>query len=98
MEVRYLGSSHFPRVANVRADNMKDGQCQYVEALDPLPLQITKDILGFISHVGPPGTSTLYCKGIENEGWIIEGRHWIKKSLPISKPNPGSEINDGRVP
>lgn len=98
VEVRYLGSLHFPRVESVRAKNMRDGQCQYVESLDRLPLQMTKDILGLVSLIGTPGTSTLYCQGIENEGWVLEGQHWVKKPRPASKLKSDSEVNHGQLP
>lgn len=83
IEARYRGSTRFLKVENIREASMQTGKCQYVEALDPMPLQITKDILGFLSLIGPPGSATLYCKGIENEGWAIEGRHWVKKLTPL---------------
>lgn len=83
VEARFRGPTRFLRVERVRAASMQAGKCQYVEALDPMPMQITKDILGFLSLIGPPGTATLYCKGIEDEGWAIEGRHWVKKLMPL---------------
>lgn len=83
VEARYRGLPHLLRVENIRAASMQTGKCQYVEALDPMPMQITKDILGLLSLIGPPGSATIYCNGIENEGWVIEGRHWVKKLTPL---------------
>lgn len=87
VEVRDPGRPHFYTVERVRARNFKEGQCGYVEMLAPLPLQLTRDILGFISLVGPPGNATLYCKGIESEGWVREGGYWTKKPAPSSTPS-----------
>jgi hypothetical protein len=88
VEIKHLGPSHFPRVENIRARNMRDGQCRYSQMRDPLPLQLTKEILGLISLVGPSGTVTLYCNGIEKEGWEIEGGQWTKKAIPSTTLAP----------
>lgn len=87
VEVRYRDRAHFLRVENIRATSMQTGQCGYVRTHYPtplLPLEVIKDIVGYLSLVGPPGGATLYCKGIENEGWAIEDGRWIKKLVPNS--------------
>jgi len=84
VEVRDPGRPHFYTVERVRARNRVEGQCGYFESLSPLPWQITKDILGLVSLLGPSGQATLYCQGIENEGWTNEGLYWSRKSSSLT--------------
>lgn len=84
VEVRDPGRPHFYAVERVRARSLAEGHCGYVEMLAPTPYQITKDVLGLLALVGPSGSAALYCKGIENEGWVQEGLYWTR--LPALAP------------
>lgn len=84
VEVRDPGHPHFYTVARIRARSLSGGRCGYVEMLAPTPYQITKDVLGLLALVGPSGSAALYCKGIENEGWVHEGLYWTR--LPALAP------------
>jgi hypothetical protein len=88
VELRDPGGVHFYAVERIRAQSLGKGQCSFVEALAPPSIQVTKDILGIFSLIGSPGSATLYCKGIEDEGWEQNHGYWVKHtafSLPQSK-------------
>ena len=61
-------------ISRVRAENLSAGACYY----DELPTGVAVVAMGLISLVGPRGAATLYCKGIENEGWQRPRSYWHK--------------------
>jgi hypothetical protein len=61
-------------ISRVRARDRKDGHCRY----DELPTSVVKGLMGTVSLVGPSGAATLYCEGIENEGWQRPRTYWHK--------------------
>jgi hypothetical protein len=63
-----------PTITRVRADNLQSGSCYY----DELPTGLVKGLMGIVSMVGPSGAATLYCKGIESEGWQRPRTFWHK--------------------
>jgi hypothetical protein len=65
-------------INRVRAENLKAGNCYY----DELPTGLVKGLMGAIGLVGPSGAATLYCKGIENEGWQRPATYWRKLPSP----------------
>jgi hypothetical protein len=74
---------HAHTITRVRAKNLRDGQCYYQD----LPTGFVKDLMGAISLIGPSGAATLYCKGIENEGWARPRSYWHKS--PTNGAAPG---------
>lgn len=78
VEIRDPGEAHFYTVERIRAHSLEKGECGFAEALAPLPIQVTKDMLGVLSLIGSPGRATLYCKGIEDEGWEQDYGYWVK--------------------
>jgi len=71
-------------VVRVRAKTREEGNCRDVE----LPTDIVSGLLGAISLVGPSGAATLYCKGIEKEGWQRPRTFWHK--LPTAATAQGN--------
>jgi hypothetical protein len=67
-------------VKRVRTQNLADGSCYYGN----VPVGETVELLGGISRVGPRGSASLYCKGIELEGWHRPRTFWHK--LPDAVP------------
>ena len=76
VEVRDPGGVHFYAVERIRAQSLGKGQSSFVEALAPPSIQVAKDILGIFSLIGSPGSATLYCKDIEDEGWEQDQSKW----------------------
>lgn len=52
-------------VRRVRAVSLEAGGCCYGD----VPVGALVEAMGAISLVGPRGSASLYCSGIENEGW-----------------------------
>lgn len=74
VEVRVDADGH-GAVQRVRAANLVDGGCRYVD----LPSSLLEDLVGFVGMVGARGISTLYCEGLEREGWQRPQQFWIRK-------------------
>jgi hypothetical protein len=68
-------------LSRIRANNAKEGDCYY----DELPTGLAKGLMGAMSKVGPSGAATLYCKGIEKEGWQRPRTYWHKP--PAAAPS-----------
>lgn len=70
-------------LSRIRASNAQEGGCYY----DELPTGVVKGLMGAVSMVGPSGAATLYCRGIENEGWQRPRTYWHKPpaGAPSSK-------------
>jgi hypothetical protein len=49
----------------VRAANLSEGKCHYSE----LPSGTVKEFMGAVTRIKQSGVATLYCKGIEADGW-----------------------------
>jgi hypothetical protein len=71
------------QVRRVRARTLADGSCYYGN----VPVGNAVELLGALSMVGPRGSASLYCKGIELEGWHRPRTFWHK--LPTSVPGAG---------
>lgn len=61
-------------IIRIRSENIQAGSCHY----DELATGLVKGLMGVVSLVGPSGAATLYCKGIENEGWRRPRTYWHK--------------------
>jgi len=69
------------RVVRVRASSLDAGKCRY----DELPTGLARGLMGAVSMTGPSGSATLYCEGIENEGWVRPRSFWHKP--PQAQPD-----------
>lgn len=58
----------------VRAASLAYGGCYYGD----VPVGAAVEAMGAISLVGPRGSASLYCAGIENEGWQRPRTYWHK--------------------
>ncbi|BAL22523.1 hypothetical protein [Azoarcus sp. KH32C] len=72
-----------PTIVRVRARSQADAHCRFEE----LPTGDLKGVTGMLRRVGPSGAATLYCEGIEKEGWVRLQSYW-------HKPPPGSAESD----
>ena len=81
--VEFTATSHIKRV---RARTLAEGSCYYGN----VPVGEVVELLGGMSLVGPRGSASLYCKGIEMEGWNRPRTFWHK--LPNAVP--GAEPHD----
>lgn len=72
----------------VRAPSLAEGGCFYAEIENSL----VKDLMGAVSMVGASGVASLYCSGIEREGWQRPRTLWHKPAGAVnvaSAPAPG---------
>lgn len=75
--VEFTATSHVKRV---RARTLAAGSCYYGR----VPVGEAVELLGGLSLVGPRGSASLYCKGIEMAGWHRPRTFWHK--LPDAVP------------
>jgi hypothetical protein len=75
-------------VQRVRAVSLADGGCYYGD----VPVGAAVEAMGAMSLVGPRGSASLYCAGIENEGWQRPRTYWHKlpgaTAAPAAAPAP----------
>lgn len=71
-------------IARVRSKSLAEGHCFF----DDLPASALKEVMGAVSLVGAGGRATLYCTGIEQEGWQRPRTYWHK--LPSGKASADS--------
>jgi hypothetical protein len=72
-------------VQHVRARSLAEGSCYYGD----VPVGATVEAMVALSLVGPRGSASLYCAGIEKDGWQRPRTYWYR--LPGSAPpGPGS--------
>jgi hypothetical protein len=71
-----IEGSQRPRavVRRVRAMSLAAGSCFYGD----VPVGAAVEALGVLSLVGPRGSASLYCSGIEKEGWQRPRTYWHK--------------------
>jgi len=81
-----VGSASQPymTVQRVRAASLEAGGCSFLR----LPISELREFIGGISLVGARGAATLYCKGIENEGWQRPRTFWHKPPGAVATPSP----------
>ena len=61
-------------VTRVRAPSLAEGPCYYGD----VAVGAAVEALGALSLTGPRGTASLYCAGIEREGWQRPRTYWHK--------------------
>ncbi len=61
-------------IRRVRAPSLAEGGCYYGD----VPVGTAVELLGALSLVGPRGSASLYCAGIEKEGWQRPRTFWHK--------------------
>lgn len=61
-------------IQRVRAKTMADGRCDYQD----VPVGMLVEAMGALAMVGPRGTASLHCVGIEHEGWQRPRTYWHK--------------------
>ena len=84
-------------IRRIRAENLDDGGCRFLE----LPTSELRELMGGISLAGSRGAATLYCKGIENQGWQRPRTYWHKLPGAVASPAPppgGLSIIPGEPP
>jgi hypothetical protein len=74
------------RVQRVRARTLAEGPCYYGN----VPVGEAVELLGGLSLIGSRGSASLYCKGIELEGWHRPRTFWHRLPTAI----PGAEPLD----
>lgn len=75
-------------IRRVRAPSLAEGACYYGD----VPVGTAVELLGALSLVGPRGSASLYCAGIEKEGWQRPRTFWHKLPGAAAGPNeaPGA--------
>lgn len=76
------------KIARIRHANFNDSDCRFKKDKRPLGIMILSSLTYF--GVGPPGSSSLYCDGLE-EGWEREEYGWNDEFIWVKYP-------DGYVP
>jgi hypothetical protein len=79
--VEFTATSHVKRV---RAQTLAAGSCYYGR----VPVGEAVELLGGLSLVGPRGSASLYCKGIEMDGWHRPRTFWHKLPDAVSGAEP----------
>jgi len=85
-------------IERVRARSLAEGGCYYGD----VPVGGAVEVMGALSLVGPRGSASLYCAGIEKEGWERPRTYWHKPPVagaptaslpprPVS-PEPAPEV------
>jgi hypothetical protein len=85
-------------IERVRAHSLAEGGCYYGD----VPVGGAVEVMGALSLVGPRGSASLYCAGIEKEGWERPRTYWHKPPVagaptaslpprPVS-PEPTPEV------
>jgi hypothetical protein len=69
-------------IQRVRARSLADGGCYYGD----VPVGAAVEAMGALSLVGPRGSASLYCSGIEKEGWQRPRTYWHKLSGSVTEP------------
>ena len=72
--VELTASQHDGAIVRVRARDLAAGGCYYGE----VPVGTAVELMGALSLVGPRGLASLYCAGIEHEGWQRPRSYWHK--------------------
>jgi len=72
-------------IHRIRGKNLEEAKGRY----DELPASLANVILGTASLVGPSGAATLYCVGIEKEGWQRPRTYWHKLPAGAAAPKAG---------
>lgn len=81
-------------VERVRAASLAEGNCAYRE----LPIHPLVEAMGALSLVGPRGSASLHCPGIEQEGWQRPRSLWHKLPEPPPAPAPAPAPASGPAP
>lgn len=88
-------------IERVRARSLAEGGCYYGD----VPVGGAVEVMGALSLVGPRGSASLYCAGIEKEGWERPRTYWHKPPVagaptaslpprPVSlEPTPEVAVN-----
>jgi hypothetical protein len=85
VEAAVGGASHpYMTIRRVRSASLDAGGCSFLR----LPTSELREFMGGISLVGARGAATLYCKGIENEGWQRPRTFWHKPPGAVATPTP----------
>ena len=66
-------------ITRVRAANLVEGNCFYAD----VGVGTAVEVLGALSRVGPRGSASLYCRGLEHEGWMRPRTYWHKPPGPL---------------
>lgn len=79
------------RVSRVMAPSLANGGCYYGD-ISP---GAVKQIMGVVSRVGPSGLASLYCAGIEKDGWQRPRTLWHKLpgGMPADETPPPQEVS-----
>lgn len=82
-------------VRRVRATSLAEGGCYYGD----VAVGTAVEVLGALSLVGPRGSASLYCAGIENEGWQRPRTYWHKlPGAPVPLPDAPREAPPPPIP
>lgn len=74
---------HGAMITGVRAPDLAAGGCFYAD----VGVGMAVETLGALSMVGPRGSASLYCPGLEHEGWVRPRTYWHKPPGP-AQPAP----------
>ncbi len=82
-------------VRRVRAPSLAEGGCYYSD----VPVGTAVELLGALSLVGPRGSASLYCAGIEKEGWQRPRTYWHKlPGAAVASSDTPSAVSPVPVP
>lgn len=84
--VEFTAGARTGRIQRVRARSLQEGGCYYGN----VPVDPAVELLAVPGMVGPRGSASLYCQGIEREGWQRPRTLWHRL--------PGAAAVGERVP
>lgn len=73
---------HPPMIVRVRARSQREDHCRFEQP----PTAEGKGVMGMLSRIGPSGEATLYCEGIEKQGWVRPRAYWQKPPAGNREP------------
>lgn len=73
---------HGSPITRVRAASLAEGGCFYAD----VGVGPAVEALGALSGVGPRGAASLYCPGLEREGWVRPRTFWHKPPGAVPAP------------
>jgi hypothetical protein len=89
--VEFTAGARTGRIQPVRARSLQEGGCYYSN----VPVGPVVELLAVPGMVGPRGSASLYCRGIEREGWQRPRTLWhrlpgaaaLSEGLPFQPPS-----------
>lgn len=92
--VEFTAGARTGRIQRVRARSLQEGGCYYGN----VPVGPVVELLAVPGMIGPRGSASLYCRGIEREGWQRPRTLWHRLSGSAAVGEGPSFVPPSEVP